>query len=56
MTKAVLPHHARPGWRTHHQVRGDRLYLTDGGVPEPHDAKLQTTKINFAAFPATAGH
>ncbi|MGP4005701.1 SMP-30/gluconolactonase/LRE family protein [Streptomyces sp. 4N124] len=31
-------------------VRGDRLYITDGGVPEPHDAKLQTARINFPAL------
>ncbi|TDO46807.1 sugar lactone lactonase YvrE [Kribbella sp. VKM Ac-2527] len=37
-------------------VRGDRLYITDGGVPEPHDAKLQTGRINFAALFANAAH
>jgi hypothetical protein len=37
-------------------VRGDRLYITDGGVPEPHGAKPQTAKINFDAFLAAAGH
>ncbi|WP_260695743.1 SMP-30/gluconolactonase/LRE family protein [Streptomyces sp. IB201691-2A2] len=37
-------------------VRGDRLYITDGGVPEPHDAKLQTARINFAALHANAAH
>ncbi|MEV0221194.1 hypothetical protein [Streptomyces sp. NPDC050704] len=31
-------------------VRGDRLYITDGGVPEPHDPKLQTARINFPAL------
>jgi hypothetical protein len=31
-------------------IRGDRLYITNGGVPEPHNAKLQTGKINFAAL------
>jgi DNA-binding beta-propeller fold protein YncE len=35
-------------------VRGDRLYITDGGVPEPHDAKLQIARINFAAVLANA--
>jgi hypothetical protein len=38
-------------------VRGNRLYITDGGVPEPHDAKLQIAKINIAAllaYPHTA--
>ncbi|MCX4972781.1 SMP-30/gluconolactonase/LRE family protein [Streptomyces sp. NBC_00620] len=37
-------------------VRGDRLYVTDGGVPEPHDPKLQTARINFAALLAHAAH
>ncbi|WP_329337478.1 hypothetical protein OG252_19285 [Streptomyces sp. NBC_01352] len=37
-------------------VRGDRLYITDGGVPEPHDPKLQTAKINFPALLAGAAH
>jgi sugar lactone lactonase YvrE len=37
-------------------VRGDRLYITDGGVPEPHDAKLQTGRINVAALLAEATH
>ncbi|MFI6434145.1 hypothetical protein [Streptomyces sp. NPDC050759] len=37
-------------------VRGDRLYITDGGVPEPHDPKLQTARINFPALLAGAGH
>lgn len=37
-------------------VRGDRLYITDGGVPEPHDAKLQTGRINVAALLANAAH
>jgi len=37
-------------------VRGNRLYITDGGVPEPHDAKLQTGRINFAALVANAAH
>ncbi|WP_371579756.1 SMP-30/gluconolactonase/LRE family protein [Streptomyces sp. NBC_01314] len=37
-------------------VRGDRLYITDGGVPEPHDAKLQTARINFPALLAGAAH
>lgn len=37
-------------------VRGNRLYITDGGVPEPHDAKLQTGRINFAALLANAAH
>jgi hypothetical protein len=31
-------------------VRGDRLYITDGGVPEPHDPKLQTARINLPAL------
>ncbi|MET9524457.1 SMP-30/gluconolactonase/LRE family protein [Streptomyces coeruleorubidus] len=35
-------------------VRGDRLYITDGGVPEPHDPKLQTARINFPALLAGA--
>jgi DNA-binding beta-propeller fold protein YncE len=35
-------------------VRGDRLYITDGGVPEPHAAQLQTGKINVAALLAGA--
>jgi hypothetical protein len=37
-------------------VRGNRLYIIDGGVPEPHDAKLQTGRINFAALLANAAH
>ncbi|MGI3222734.1 SMP-30/gluconolactonase/LRE family protein [Streptomyces sp. GTA36] len=37
-------------------VRGDRLYVTDGGVPEPHDPKLQTARINFPALLAGAAH
>lgn len=37
-------------------VRGDRLYITDGGVPEPHDPKLQTATINFPALLAGAAH
>ncbi|MEV0738984.1 hypothetical protein AB0I51_24280 [Streptomyces sp. NPDC050549] len=37
-------------------VRGDRLYITDGGVPEPHDPKLQIAKINFPALLAGAAH
>jgi hypothetical protein len=35
-------------------VRGNRLYITNGGVPEPHDAKLQTGKINVTALLADA--
>ncbi|MEH0411041.1 hypothetical protein [Streptomyces scabiei] len=31
-------------------VRGKRLYITDGGLNEPHDAKLQIGKINLAAL------
>lgn len=37
-------------------VRGNRLYITDGGVPEPHDAKLQTGKINVAALLANTAN
>ncbi|MDH6628593.1 hypothetical protein M2271_006426 [Streptomyces sp. LBL] len=37
-------------------VRGERLYITDGGVPEPHDPKLQTARINFPALLAGAAH
>ncbi|TMR93084.1 hypothetical protein EJK15_41305 [Nonomuraea basaltis] len=37
-------------------VRGNRLYITNGGVPEPHDAKLQTGKINVTALLADAAH
>lgn len=37
-------------------VLGDRLYITDGGVPEPHDPKLQTARINFPALLAGAAH
>ena len=37
-------------------VRGNRLYITDGGVPEPHDAKLQTARISFPALLAGAAH
>lgn len=37
-------------------VRGNRLYITNGGVPEPHDAKLQTGRINVAALLAEATH
>ncbi|MDQ0753575.1 hypothetical protein QF034_007806 [Streptomyces africanus] len=37
-------------------VRGDLLYITDGGVPEPHDPKLQTGRINFPALLADAAH
>ncbi|QCD53606.1 hypothetical protein CEB94_00740 [Streptomyces hawaiiensis] len=37
-------------------VRGDRLYLTDGGVPEPHDPKMQTARINFPALLAGGAH
>ncbi|MDX3697924.1 hypothetical protein PV726_48800 [Streptomyces europaeiscabiei] len=37
-------------------VRGNRLYITNGGVPEPHDPKLQTARINFAALLAGAAH
>ncbi|MEV7886981.1 hypothetical protein ACWD3I_40835 [Streptomyces sp. NPDC002817] len=37
-------------------VRGDRIYITDGGVPEPHEAKLQTARINFPALLAGAAH
>ena len=37
-------------------VRGDRLYITDGGVAEPHDAKLQTGRINVAALFVGAAH
>lgn len=37
-------------------VRGDRLYITDGGVSEPHDPKLQTARINFPALLAGAAH
>ncbi|WP_454860102.1 hypothetical protein [Promicromonospora soli] len=35
-------------------VRGDRLYITDGGVPEPHDPKLQIGTINIKALLAGA--
>lgn len=37
-------------------VRGNRLYITDGGVPEPHDPKLQTAKINIPVLLADATH
>lgn len=37
-------------------VRGHRLYITDGGVAEPHRAKLQTARINVAAVLAGAAH
>ncbi|MCX4697121.1 hypothetical protein [Streptomyces sp. NBC_01373] len=37
-------------------VLGDRLYITDGGVPEPHDPKLRTARINFPALLAGAAH
>ncbi|MCX5236036.1 hypothetical protein OG824_12575 [Streptomyces prunicolor] len=37
-------------------VRGDRLYITDGGVPEPRDPKLQTARISFPALLAHAAH
>jgi DNA-binding beta-propeller fold protein YncE len=37
-------------------VRGNRLYITNGGVPEPHDATLQTGRINVAALLAGAAH
>ncbi|WP_328364325.1 hypothetical protein OG800_32640 [Streptomyces sp. NBC_00445] len=37
-------------------IRGDRLYVTNGGVPEPHDPKLQTARINFPALLAGAAH
>ncbi|WP_405469040.1 SMP-30/gluconolactonase/LRE family protein [Streptomyces canus] len=37
-------------------VRGDRLYITDGGVPDPHDPKLQTARINLPALLAGAAH
>ncbi len=37
-------------------VRGDRLYITDGGVPAPHDPKLQTARINLPALLAGAAH
>ncbi|MFE2217705.1 SMP-30/gluconolactonase/LRE family protein [Streptomyces canus] len=37
-------------------VRGDRLYITDGGVPDPHDPKLQTARINLPALLAGATH
>jgi hypothetical protein len=35
-------------------VRGNQLYITDGGVPEPHAAQLQTGKINIPALLAAA--
>jgi len=36
-------------------VRGQRLYVTDGGFAESRDAKLQQGKINFSAlFAASA--
>lgn len=31
-------------------VRGKRLYITDGGLNEPHDAKLQSAKIDLGAL------
>ncbi|MEJ3750674.1 hypothetical protein WEI85_46385 [Actinomycetes bacterium KLBMP 9797] len=37
-------------------VRGYQLYITNGGVPQPHDAKLQTGRINVAALIANAAH
>jgi hypothetical protein len=37
-------------------VRGDRLYITDGGVAEPHDATLQIGRINVAALFVGAAH
>lgn len=37
-------------------VRGNTLYITNGGVPEPHHATLQTGKINIAALIAGAAH
>lgn len=35
-------------------VRGNRLYITNGGVPEPHDPKLQTGRIDLFALLAGA--
>lgn len=37
-------------------VRGNTLYITNGGVPGPHNATLQTGKINVAALLAGAAH
>ncbi|WP_411149505.1 SMP-30/gluconolactonase/LRE family protein [Streptomyces sp. A30] len=37
-------------------VRGDRLFITDGGVPAPHDPKLQTARINVPALLAGSAH
>jgi hypothetical protein len=37
-------------------VRGDRLYVTDSGVPDPHDPKPQTARINLPALLAGAAH
>jgi hypothetical protein len=37
-------------------VRGNQLYVTNGGVPEPHAATLQTGRINIAALLADAPH
>jgi hypothetical protein len=37
-------------------VRGTKLYVTNGGVPEPHDATLQTGRISIAALLAGAAH
>jgi hypothetical protein len=31
-------------------VRGSQIYITDGGDNPPHNAQLQTGKINFAAL------
>lgn len=37
-------------------VRGDRLYITGGRVPEPHDPKLRAAGIDFPALLASAAH
>ena len=37
-------------------VRGNRLYITNGGVPEPHDATVQTGRINVPALLANPAH
>ncbi|MFI1359825.1 SMP-30/gluconolactonase/LRE family protein [Streptomyces sp. NPDC020898] len=37
-------------------IRGNQLYITNGGLPEPHDAKVQTGRINFPALLAGAAH
>ncbi|MET9449012.1 hypothetical protein [Streptomyces cinerochromogenes] len=48
-TRTVLTASDGLGSPTATAVRGKRLYITDGGLNEPHDAQVQSGKIDLGA-------